>query len=387
MYARLVFLLLLGALCVQAQDSVDKQEDLVFPALLTSSSGRFVVGGPDRMEAFDFALWLEDITSKFERFMGGRLASGRIIIRAGFFENPKEDQGKAGIQRGPLPGSFILNILNYTSVDGEQVLHLTVGALLERWIRENGGEMKVKITEENAYQIPEWFSLGLSQNLYPHFKKRNSAEALDAWAEGALSPIEKILLSASVTNERAKATASVFTQMLFDKRRGQNVQEKLISAVSSNLVMTPCYLLGGIEEAEADDIFDSWMLKQKKTVYLPGQDAPGDLSKFKRQMLIYPESSDSFQEPVVGLGPNEAIAKKKDKKVADAAISRQIGLKLFAAGKSDEMRSLVDAYCYFLEGIAQGKMDWILRKRLVKARALLEEMERREDIDGEDSER
>lgn len=339
-----------------------------------SISGRFLCYGEDRTAAYDFSRWMEDISIRTERLTGSRVEHmGSPVIHA--FLRKGEPPGIVVSQNQDTleKQSYDLKVVGYQPGLAEDVLEAVVGCL--------AGHIAGSLADGNReiLPVPAWLVQGLAQNLYPHLKARNAEAVLSAWRNGALLPVSAIT-SQMQDSEDLKMARGMYVAWLLSCSFGQDIVQRILSRGTKESGadadwLTEVLRAEGVEDPDYE--WDAWILKQKRIVYRPGVSSREDFSWLNNQLKF--KLSD--------LGVKDADSQEKLLELTDLiALKREVGvgsfctglfnkLKLRAAGRGESFRQIIDAYCLYLEGIAEGKSDRKLRRYLLAAERMRAEFE------------
>ncbi len=344
-----------------------------------SSSGRYMASGRDRIMVYDFVRWIEDLGERYVSATGLQLPKSRTpLVRIHFLEDAEPSQKMelgARIEEGVLTHS--VSVLNYSAEDAEGLMEMVSFCLTSTvaWSMRNGQD------EGQAIQVPEWLTQGIAQNLYPGLRKRNSEKLLARWKSGKMVPFQDVLADDSgVSDEVLRMTRGLFVGWMLSLGR----DEALLEGACRSLARLGELDSEDVEEllaqagvADPDYAWDVWMLRQGRTVYLPGGTSIKDLDWLKGQLLIYPAdygiSVNSDLPDKITLV--DLIRLKRNRDIREVLKARFVAMHLRAAGKSEDFRELVKAYCKFLGGVIDQKMDWRLRGYLEDAEKELRDFE------------
>lgn len=363
-------------------DAAQSARDLIESVVSAkTASGRFVVVGQDRISVYDFARWAEDLTIRFEHIAGVELPAENVpLIRVYFLEQKEAKPGLSlshQLERGVLVQT--MQVMNYESSMVESVLESISYCLTAKAVCEKRRKLGHDMT---GVVVPKWLTDGIAQNMYAEMRKRNSETMLGKWQSGEMIPLQGLLQDSSpdASEESVRMGRGLLVGWLLSFGKDFDALGKTLDwLVKHGKVDSDDmgHLLETAGVADPDRGWDMWMLKQKRTVYLPGETPVSDLAWLKRQLLIYPEDfgiqlSDEMNRQ---LGPEDLIGLKKHEGVRAIVKSRFVELHLKAAGKGEAFRGVVEAYCNFLDGVARGKADWRLRRYLNAANEELRDFE------------
>ena len=346
-----------------------------------SSSGRFSSAGADRFAVYDFVRWIEDLAERYESVTGLELPRSRApLIRVFFIE---EEQAKPQILSASRIEDDVMThsvtVLNYESGAVEQLMASMSQCLTEAILhsaRRDRGSMV------NALIVPVWLAEGIAQNLYAGQRKRNSEKMLAQWKEGRMIPLATLLGDdqADLDPESLRMARGLLVGWLLSFGKdaamlGRVCDEALKDGRADSEDVIGLLMAEGVTDPGAG--WDMWMLRQDRMVYLPGGTTMNDLAWLKAQLLIYPADfgirlSEDLPEKLVC---EDMIALKDVKGLRDILETRFVEMQLKGAGKGDEFRGIVDAYCRFFDGVIKEKADWRLKGYLTDAENRLRDFE------------
>lgn len=352
-----------------------------------SPSGRFLVVAQDRMQAYDFVRWAEDLAVRLERLTGAELPSGMEPVLKAFFLEDETDQQSVSI--APATGGYTVHLTNYSSNLVESAMEAVSWCCMQMAAERRYG----RLAEGVAF--PGWLSQGIAQNLYAEIRKRNSEYILEKWRSGMMPSLQEIMgVGVSVPrSEDLRMARGVFVAWLISFGRDKGFLNKVSEKAVAKSDFGSGDLLDVLSAAgikDLDQAWDAWMLRQKRTIFLPGDTTVDDLVWLRRQLLIYPDDFDkgfkSNTLPVLGL--EDLLEFKSEEWVHKAAGAHLFEMQLKSAGRSDEIRDVVSALALYLEGVLSEEADWRLKRRLKTARVKFQQLEDKimnADFDGKDA--
>ena len=109
--------------------------------------------------------------------------------------------------------------------------------------------------------------------------------------------------------------------------------------------------------ADLDEQWDRWILQQKRVVYDPGLVMSDVIRQIEAQLTLYPGDSG------IPLSTNlnerieirDLVARRKETWIAGVAQDRAMRLRVLSAGRGQELRDVVEAYCEFFEALGKNR--------------------------------
>jgi hypothetical protein len=382
-----IFTVMAGIGCVWAEVAQPDSDSVLTPqeaaeniVTAKSASGRFLVVGQNRFDVHDLTRWVDDLAHRFVKVTGQELPKSRSpLIRV--YVSRKKDTASAVTATSRLEHDVLSHsvfVVNYEAPIVELLMEQVTICLTLTVIEQAQREIAPR---PRRTVVPNWLTQGIAQNLYPELRKRNSAAMLAKWTEGRMLPLKQITGddATGIEVEELRMARGLLVGWLLSFG-----DDALLPRVFSETVQTGYAssdeieaLLEGVGVSDAGRGWDAWMLRQKRTVYLPGAVRIKDLVSLKRLLLIYPEdfgiSLTDNGDAVLDV--YDLIRHKKNKSVRKAAESRFVELQLKSAGSDESFKTVVSAYSKFFNGVAGKKADWRLKRYLEDAERKVREFE------------
>lgn len=365
---------------------------------LKSPTGLFIVMGRDSRQDLLLMKWGESVAARLEEVMKidlpRRGADLRIVVQAG------ETTGGRGVditqdrEDGRLVQRLVLAGYRELDLSGsrglwyrllpERVVELWCRLLLDRAVWELSGG------RDSSRSAPAWLWQGAAQNVDVAFKARNSELVLEQWTSGRLlSPVYRLAHDADAEGDNGRdpalyrAVSGLWVQWLLSLPRPEQVSRGLLERLARGHRLSQAWLVSVLPDCDtvsaADELWDRWMLKQRRMVYQPGRCTPQVLNRFRAELLLYPGR---FGIPldVGGRGPialRDLVGMRSASWMSAFARGRCAGLTVAALGRGDELGDVAAAYCRFFEALARRVRKERLLDLLRVAEQQLGELESR----------
>lgn len=379
------FLLLLPAPdCAGGDRPEALRERLLRSRSFRSGSGRFTVLGTNTLENMDLGNWAETVFSKAERATGVRLATlgssaFRVIVMA---PGEGEDSGVATTSR--LEGSrkvHSLLIRDYDRADLEAaekaLCFLVFGADLEERRAKAG-----KTVPGSDSLCPEWLWLGMARNLRPGQREENAETALSLWQNGRLPSVSAVLEgSVSGRDGGMSEVLGAFFAWLTSIPDSPALLARIFDILARGKPLSSDWLARNVdpkgEHVDIEEAWDRWMLRQRWVVFAKGGRGtvnPRIISQLRAQLLLRPDDygiplgDDSDRRMAFA----DLVGREDESWIPDFARSRIAALRLLAVGREKRFGAVVEAYCRFLESLAEREKPSDLREQLDRANKSLE---------------
>jgi len=167
--------------------------DSVTRNAVTSFSRRFVVQGGLSGQNLELALWADDILEKIERltempvpFIKGHKLN--IVLKENVEKGAERVIRRQHFEEGKL--YQLIEVKGYQVADQEDLLEAITGLLLNRYVVIEQGYEKRR---EEIGRVPDWFSVGMAQVLFPELRARNYVLVHQAWSNGILPQLTDYL--------------------------------------------------------------------------------------------------------------------------------------------------------------------------------------------------
>lgn len=360
------------------------------PSVITSSSGRFIVTGPDAIKTSEYTRWAEAMAERLEHRLGVSLAFTRqsplrIRLASAGAATVGIDAQCEYREGHVLYCSLAVN--EYVPLDYEELLavwcRLALVSLADRdgGHRDNLGELP---------RVPQWLAVGLAQNLDPALCARNRRLMQEAMSQSRQPEVSRVLSWDSLPERwyRMRAVCGM-TVLWLDSLKPQGESWRMVldrlAAGEPVTVGWVATALAGVESGAAlETVWSHWLKGQERVVQDLGAVSSVTLNQL-REMVEVPTSElgDAAPADRVGrLSPIELIPMRESLAVRLAAEERMQKVQALTIGKAPELIQVGQAYAIFFEGVARGASAWRLRWRLRRAEqslvALLELTQARE---------
>lgn len=270
-----------------------------------------------------------------------------------------------------------MTMVNPSVIDQEDVLENLVHLLLNRWI--HGRSRKAGNREEFA-DVPEWFSIGVAQNIYPELKDRNYKNIRKNEDDGTYKPASDVFSFTYASPGRwpEKSHAGLVMAWIAEQMPPAELLEATADRMARREAADEDYfitLLGFQGRREMNIAWDLWMARQERRMM------PGVLSSETEAInRLLEMRADDFGLVHHGLPPGGRVPAALLVDDRDEAWARELArtvawrLHQESIGKIPEIRKLIEPFIAFLENIAleskkssgKKKKQWTTSRRLKK---------------------
>lgn len=335
----------------------------------SSSSGRFLVVGPDSARNAGFTRWAEATAAQCETLLGVPLPFSRTQpLELVLTESAAPGMTVSAVRREG--GAVVLAIAPAVGVDHDALHDAFVLRMLCAVVegRRQGGGKPVADRE-----IPPWLVAGLAGNLDRGQLAWHRSLLAASGADQELTPIADVLgwttLPAGWHGPRALCSLATAWILGFN-----GAQQKLLDRLAAGEALSPQWLaekvvgVGSVPRLESQ--WRAWRIRQDRTIQEFGTLSSG-LIRELRALLPLP-----LHEPFSG-EPAEIVGASRRRLPGLAALAQEKiqQIRTLTLGKAPEFVAAGERYCLFYDGVARGAWSITLRHRLAAADAALARLE------------
>ncbi len=358
------------------------------PLVTTSSSGRFRVRGADSAENTEYTRWAEDMATRLERTLGGgiRIPRGLPVEIVLDDSRPRSLMTASMAQRGgtfsssmegnPLKRTLIIQ--RSRSVDNDLLREGLVRLMLAGLVERSRREANLPAMDPH---FPQWFIMGLAQNLDPEGLARNrkitATSGLGMDAVMASEVLGWIQLPEGWHSRQAVSGLLVAWILSFP-----GGGESVLDRVARQEPVTPEWLatkvVGGETVSTMDSLWRAWRQRQGRLIQEFGGLSSDMIGQLRRELpLAIPSAVSGSKMPHdVLLRPEEVIAaRKKNPAAAMMAVGKIERIRIVTLGKAPELMEVGEQFVHFYEGVARGAWASTLKWRLARANAALDRLD------------
>ncbi len=357
----------LATVCGAQQERARIRELLNVMQPLTSPDGTFKVRAvdeerkPQRLPMLNFC---RGVQQRLMAATGMRTGGGGVIFVVVGSEEEETLEG-ISLARGGEMVSYMIGVRNPETVDTALLGGVVTACLLNSWLM---GEQERAGTAEEE-KVPLWFAQGMAMFL-EGLQREACFEAVEAMMmEGRLGTVAELLEDGGGD----RVTAAVLVAWLLEaggKYCYLRLQESLAKGAKWSGEELREALLG-MTAAEAQVSWDLWVQQCRWRVYRPGMTSEGVWGRLRQQLYVYPvDSPMKALEGQRGRTFGELLEMTPTTGRRRAAEDRMLALRMSAVGRSKSYQEVVEGYCEFLTGVAEGERRERLRTRLQIAEAM-----------------
>ena len=318
------------------------------PLVTTSSSGRFMGVGRDARENTGYTRWAEDIATGLERLLG-------LAI--------------------PVPlGRPVEIVLADGRFRREDLVRLLLAGVVEGRRHEAGLPGLVP-------QLPQWFIMGLSQNLDPEGLAVSRKIAASSGLGMDAVPASEIMGWTQLPDgwHSRQALCGLATAWILSFPDGAKT---MLDRLARQEPVTPEWLASKVVKAGSVSRMDAhwraWAERQGRLIQEFGGLSSGMIAQLRRGLSVeVPVAVAGSRTPqAILLRPEGVLARRREFPATPVAAMGEIErIRVLTLGKAPELVEAGERYVRFYEGVACGAWDMTLKWRLAKANAALARLE------------
>jgi len=342
------------------------------PVVSVSSSGRFLVRGPDLTSNDEVTRCAEETGLRLEAMLGYSLPFSRwnpMEIR--LTTNPG---AKSSVSEGDEEGrnaDRILVINRRTDWDygamQEGLVRVVLTSLIERR-RQKAGLKGVTVV------IPPWLAAGMAQNLDKEMVARNRGIVAMTGLEAEQTPVGDVLNWTRIPEGWHGPPALCGLVMAWILTCPGSL-DKIMTRLADQESLSPEWVartvVGVNTVRQMESRWQAWRERQERVIQEFGALSSAMISQLKGML---PFTGPGIPEAV--LFPEEAIgARNKIPVIVPLAQKRIHQIRALTLGKAPELVEVGERYCSFYGGLVRGSWGMVLRWRLARADASLDRLE------------
>lgn len=349
-----------------------------------SCSHRFLLTGTNSAYLANAARWAEDIADAIERSFGiktspDRDAVFRIVLNSDTIDSISHVRKSHVLRANSQFQQLDFGPLDH--VDWEQAIESFCFLILSRHVTDLWlAEGKV----ESPAAVPDWVAVGLARNLDSALKRHDRRITLRLAKKGQLPPFSEVSTWDSLPEGRdaRKSVAGMALGWLMTKSILRKSVVPLTAELAAGRELTADRIARQTLKFDSvDEMNSDWFawVEDQKSIVSPLDGITTDLvDDLKRTLLARPGESGI---PESGALPRpaelEQLVRLKKKRWLDTFCTyKSRELEVFCIGRPAEVVATVKAYLDFLEALSQKRRDGVILQLLVKADAMLRELEK-----------
>lgn len=366
-------------------DIKQRLKDLSSTKSLRSSNGDFVVYGTNRIQNLEIMKWARQVSAHIEKTVGMKMPSFGRTVRIVLCRQAGVPDDLISVKEEFISGVLVQSIVvrDYHKVNAGEVREHLCRLLLCGYLpsirkRQVGRSGDVRIRD----YVPQWLSTGLAQNLDSGLRELNTIAAVKRWEKGGLMSVSALLLySPEDDRERIdplmssvfvswltglKERRKYFRQIFRRLDKGEDVSAEWIAPLIPN-----CKTAGDVEEQ-----WDYWLNGRRRVIYRPGVTTSDTVRMLRDRLLLYPGNSGIPLDVNPGrkIRMRDLVGMRDDEWLQLFCQRKSDELRLFAAGRGEEVGAVVKVYCDFLSALAEKDDEKNLKDLLTDAEKSLEEI-------------
>jgi hypothetical protein len=345
-----------------------------------STSGRFIVIGPDGGANMELSIWADDFAGRVEKLLGLTMPFENrtfdIIVSAGTNSGPGVVNGTQQLNNGQLTQKLFIE--GYTNAIREDAEEVFCRLLLNGYIAER----KPATGEKQPLSAPRWLADGIAQNLSPSARARSTKYVLEKWQNAQLATLAYFLDGVN-DGPVDRPMAGILVTWLLTLPEKTGLFEKFFERLAGGGAITREWLVTCVPDCESiadlNEKWENWLLKQRLMVFRPGNASPEIVNQLQSELLLYrgeygiPMKSNVFER----ITYNELIEESSSQWIPALVQSKSASLRFLAVGHGKEFGDVVESYCRFFTALAQNKSRKQLEKLLKTANEGLNAMQKK----------
>jgi hypothetical protein len=340
-----------------------------------SSSGRFVVVGADSVGNSQYTRWAEEIAGRMERL----LASPLPPVGGAPIEIVRVYGRLAGaaltIDCRPMGSMRRVLTVNETRVpDYERMQGSLCGLLLDQYISER---QRAPGRRAGSFAVPEWFSMGISQNLAAETRNRNR-KVVTGWRPVSERPgVVSVLEWRSLPEgwPRNLALCGMVVHWLGSLKEGVGAYGMILDRLAAGETVQGDWVaarLGrGASAGALEQEWRDWLSRQARAVQEFGALSTVLVEQLNAELdLVFPAEPEAGQEgrPLRRMTPAQVAAAKEHSVSLRLAASEKVQkIRAVTLGKAPELVEAGEAYCRFFELVTRGAWSPLVRRQFSRA--------------------
>jgi hypothetical protein len=345
-----------------------------------STSGHFVVTGPDANANMELSIWADDFAGRVEKLVGLTMPfenrTFNIIVSVGTNSGPGVVSGTQQLNNNQLVQRLFIE--DYTNAVREDAEAVFCRLLLNGYVAER----KPSTANKQPLSVPRWLAEGVAQNLSPSARARSTKYVLEKWQNAQLATLAYFLDGAN-DQPVDRPMAGILVTWLLTLPEKSGLFEKFFECLAGGGAITRERLVTCVPDCEStadlNEKWENWLLKQRLMVFRPGKAPPEIVNQLQSELLLYrgesgiPMKSNVFER----ITYNELIGESNSPWIPALVQSKSASLRFLALGRGEEFGAVVESYCRFFAALAQNKSRKQLEKLLKTANEGLNAMQKK----------
>ena len=250
-----------------------------------------------------------------------------------------------------------LIVFNPAAADQEDVLEGLCWLLLNRYViaRQDAVQRNARLGA-----VPDWLSAGLSQQLFPELRARNSRVVLRYWTQGDSLPLAELLNFEVLPEGRwsEKAFCGLAFEWLASQPRPGELFGGMFARLANGEPVTPEWLaqalIGKSSARDMEKAWDLWLAEQTQVKRAGAELYTEQIDALRRLLDVRPEElgvkTGEKVPPVLKL--SDLIRLRKQPWIPDLAVRLSLKVKGLGIAEPAEFRELTERYGAFLDTLS-----------------------------------
>lgn len=337
-----------------------------------TSSGRFMVVGPDAASNMAISRWAEQTTGQLERFLGLKFP-----WRRGWVIELRVTGGKEGTRflAGYEGEAFrrVLLMPAWPAGDLERADELLCRALTAGWLEAS----RKGASGDGGSALPVWLTLGMAQNVNMERRLRNRG-LLSAWRlDGGLPAVSTALQWQSVPEgwPRYRAVCGMMLGWMSACGDKGSPCLRILEHLGETGGVTADWLavnvVGVRSVSGMDEAWRTWMSRQSGLIQTFGELSSRWIAQLRSEIPLVVTAA-GVEEVLSG---QDAIRRRREHGVARAALEKSQRLRMLTIGKAPELTAAGEDYARFYDSLSEGAPYWVLRYQLRRAERAVDDLD------------
>ncbi len=341
-----------------------------------SKTGRFTAMGPRALSNAEACSWAERILTGMERQLGvksllSRPDPMRMLLQTEMTE-PGNEVAPITFD-GPGKRFFIRDLSLIETAKGDEAL---CRALLALCLQESVRTRRT-VPLRAKVRFPGWLPLGLSRYLNARTRAGDSRAVLDKWQRGKLALLKDVLsVDPAPGDSLAAAAQGMVVSWIVSMDNTKEVMDSAFDCLVSGGTLDADWMFfavrGCASVVDLEEKWDTWILRQKRMVHIPGLAVRFEDYRMDAALLLYPGLFDIplNDHPYSAIEWERLVERRKEPWIEGFCRKKSTDLRILTLGRNVQAREVIESYCKFLSVLQKGGSERKAGKLLEEARAL-----------------
>jgi hypothetical protein len=317
-----------------------------------SPTQHYIFRGLNAEDQVALARWFEEIEVRVESMTGLEVPFQRAeLIKASGLSAPPANQGEVRLTQGHVEGLLHQKLLlvNPEVVEELEVAEALVLLLLNRYtldIQTRRGDAII------PFQVPDWLTAGLTQNLRSGWRDRNAAYVAERWLAGRGRTVASVLRLKEVERMRSdeRAFCGMVVAWMTDELMDAGAWDAVFKRLARGAALDPLWVrehaFGFESDLDMEKSWDLWLAGQTLVRRDLGTVTPELLGQLRVLLRRTPDAVGLTASPGTpeDLQPGDLIERRDQAWIRPYATRTMVDLEEMASGRAPEFQQVVDLY-------------------------------------------